>query len=120
MSGRFCGVHGPNVTISRVIDEQLSAAVLAYVYGGSQGRLYPSSNPEAVVEAFGDAALDLLPRIYAITALIDAITEAEWSTFTGTLAEMAARIEAEVAEVNPELDADAVRALSNQWAFAHK
>jgi hypothetical protein len=103
-----------------MIDVRLSQAVIAYVYGGPQGRAYPSSSAEAVAEAFGDEALDLLPRIYAITAVIDAISQGEWLTFTGTLVEMMHRIEADLAEINPELDAEAIHALGNRWAFANK
>ena len=61
-----------------MIDARLSQAVVVYIHGGPEGRMYPSTSVEAVAAAFGDQALDLLPRIYAITSVVEAISEAEW------------------------------------------
>jgi len=53
-----------------VSDEVLSRAVFIYVWGLS-GRPWPSRDTEAVSQAFGEQAPDLLPRIEAIFNRVD-------------------------------------------------
>lgn len=101
-------------------ESRLSEAVVIYVWGHARSLPYPSEHPDDVVAALGDDGLDLLPRIYAITSVVDSISDAEWPTFPGSLSEMAHRIKAEVRKINPELDEEAVDAIGSWWAFNNR
>jgi hypothetical protein len=98
-----------------VSDEVLSRAVVIYVWGLS-GRPCPSRDTEAVSQAFGEQALDLLPRIEAIFNRVDAVP-ASWS---GGLNAATDRIEAMIREAYPDLDDEAVRAIGNQFSYANR
>jgi len=100
-------------------DARLSRAVLAYVWG-LEGRSWPSRHPDATVRALGDEGLDLIPQVEAIFCFVDGISDAEWWQFTGSLNEIADSIEARVQAAYPQLSAEAVAAIGNQWAFGHR
>ncbi len=99
-----------------VVDDVLSEAVVTYVWG-TQCRPWPSRDAEAVREKYGDLALDLVPRIQAIFALVDAM-EVDWSS--EDLNGAAHRIESLVRSMHPELGDDAIRAVGNQFAYCWK
>jgi hypothetical protein len=99
-----------------MIDEQLSAALIAYL--GVPGRL--DQSPEArLVEAAGDSAPDLMPRI---TASLDQCYEEEKSSFwqAGTVAEMGRAVDEWLRANHAELSDDAIRAVANRFTFDNK
>lgn len=96
-------------------DPLLSRAVVIYVWG-LKDRPWPSRDTEAVRQAFGEQALDLLPRIQTIFEMVDG-APANWS---GGLNAAADRIEATVREAYPDLDDEAVRAIGNQFSYANR
>jgi hypothetical protein len=100
-----------------MIDEQLSAALIAYL--GVPGRL--DQSPEArLVEAAGDSAPDLMPRI---TAILDQCYEEEnTSSFwqAGTVAEMGRAVDEWLRANHAELSDDAIRAVANWYTFDNK
>jgi len=100
-------------------DARLSRAVLAYVWGLA-GRSWPSRDPDAIVGVLGDEGLDVTSRVEAIFRFVDGISDAEWPQFAGSLKEMADSIEAKVQAAYPQLSAEAVAAIGNEWAFGHR
>ena len=94
-------------------DVRLSEAILTYVWGTGE-RSWPSRDPEAVERTFGDETVDLLPRVLAVFALVDAAPTL-WQTEDLTTATN--RIEALVREQHPEFSDDAVRAIGNEYSF---
>jgi hypothetical protein len=83
----------------RMSDAVLSRAVVIYVWGLNR-RPWPSRDTEAVRQAFGEQALDLVPRIQAIFDMVDA-APANWSRGLNAATK---RIETIVREVYPDLD----------------
>jgi hypothetical protein len=98
-----------------VSDAVLSRAVVIYVWGLNR-RPWPSRDTEAVREAFGEQALDLMPRIGAIFDMVDA-APANWS---GGLNAATDRVETMVREAYPDLDDEAVRAIGDQFSYANR
>jgi hypothetical protein len=100
-----------------MVDEQLSRAVVAYLLGGRHVR--PGESPEAVVDALGAeaAAEHLAPRLRELAR--EAVSwPVDWQ---GSDEVSAMRVvEREIAGAHPELDAEAVRALSLYFSFCNR
>lgn len=100
----------------RMVDEQLSRAMVAYLLGGRHVR--PGESPEAVVEALGaEAAEHLVPRLRELAR--EAVA---WPVnWQGNDEASAMRVvEREISEAHPELNAEAVRALSLYFSFCNR
>jgi hypothetical protein len=83
---------------------------------GLDRRPWPSRDTEAVRQAFGQQALDLLPHIQAIFAMVDG-APVNWSAGLNAATDHVERI---VREAYPDLDDEAVRAIGNQFSYANK
>jgi hypothetical protein len=98
-------------------DEELSRAVLAYV--GTPGRLGDGSPEDRVIHVVGElAGLDLVPRI---RRLLDDLHNADPPLWAAeSVAEIGRRAEGWLGLRHPELSAEAIRALANEFAFDWK
>lgn len=94
------------------VDQTLSSAVLVYLSVGRKP--WPSRDAEGVETAFGDAALDLVPRIKAIEEEVYA-KDPEWAAVS--FDEAVSGVEAMLRETHPELTDQALMALVNAFAF---
>ena len=100
----------------RVIDEELSRAVVAYIRNSGFG--WPTQTPESVVEAFGaEASERLMPRLQQL-AREAVYWPVDWQQHDDVSAVRA--VEHEIAEQYPELDADAVSALGWYFSYCNK
>lgn len=99
-----------------MIDEQYSRAVLAYI--GNVGQLDPRSPEDRVADAVRDLAPDLVLRIQA---LLDDLYSAEPPSWNSEdIAEVGRRVTTWLRDRYPRLSDDAVKAVSNQFAFDWK
>jgi hypothetical protein len=97
-------------------DEQLSRAVVAYLLGG--GHVRPGESPEALADALGaEAAEHLVPRLreLARAAIYWPVDRQENDDVSAMQV-----VEREIAGAHPELSAEAVRALSQYFAFCNR
>jgi hypothetical protein len=100
----------------RVLDEDLSRAVVAYLRGSGSG--WPRESPEAVVKALGvEAAKHLVPRVQQL-AREAVYWPVDWQQHDDVSAMRA--VEHEIAEQYPQLDADAVSALGWHFSYCNK
>ncbi len=99
-----------------MIDEQYSRAGLAYI--GKVGQLDARAPEDRVAAAVGDLAPDLVARI---RAMLDDLYSAQprlWNS--GDIADVGRRATTWLRDRYPELSDDAIRAVSNQFAFDWK
>lgn len=96
-----------------MVDGDLSGALVTYVWGLG-GRSWPSRDVEAVKDRYGDQALNLIPRIRAIFAAVDA-AEVNWSS-EGLLGAVS-RIKALIRSTYPELNEDAIEAIGVEFSY---
>jgi hypothetical protein len=94
------------------VDQALSIAVLTYFSVGRKP--WPHRDPEAVEADFGDAALDLVPRIKAIEDEVYA-QEPDWATISYDEAVRA--VGSMVRERQRELVDPAVQAFMTAFAY---
>jgi len=99
-----------------VIDDELSRAVVDFL--GSPGVLEPPDPERRVAYLFGDRAVDLVPRIRAMLADLDAATPPLWNT--ANLQDMGSNVERWVQETHPQLDDHAVKAVASSYTFTYK
>lgn len=99
-----------------VIDDELSRAVVSFL--GSPGLLDPTEPERRVAVLLGDRALDVVPRIRALLADLEAATPPFWNT--ADLKDMGDRVERWLRETHPELDDYAVKAVANSYTFGYK
>lgn len=97
------------------MDRVFSRAVL--VYFSVERRSWPHRDPEAVEAEFGDAALDLVPKIQAIEHEVYE-KDLGWATMPYDAAVQG--VGALLRERHPELDDGAVEAFMNAFAFDWK
>jgi hypothetical protein len=97
----------------RVVDEELSRAVMVYLRGNGIGR-----PPEAVARELGaEAAKRVEPRLKQL-AREAVYWPVDWQKHNDVSAMRA--VEHEIAEEHPELNADAVRALALYFSFCNR
>jgi hypothetical protein len=100
----------------KMVDEQLSRAVVAYLQGGRYVR--PSESPDAVIGAVGaEAAEHLAPRLREL-AREAVYWPVDWQGSDDVSAMRV--VEREIAGAHPELSAEAVRALSQYFSFCNR
>lgn len=100
----------------QVIDVELSRAVVTYL--GSPGVLNARDPELRVVDLLGDRAYEVVPRIRAMLADLDAVSPPLWNT--ASLQEMGRNVERWLTENHPELDEAAVDAVANSYTFTYK
>lgn len=85
---------------------------------GSPGVLDSREPERRVAVLLGDRALDVVPRIRALLADLDAAIPPFWNT--ANLQDMGDRVEQWLRETHPQLDGYAVKAIANSYTFDYK
>jgi hypothetical protein len=104
---------GRAIIREHMIEEELSGAVVVYVWG-VESRPWPSRNPDEVRRRYGERAEVLIARIELIFAVVDA-APVDWNS---DLAAASMRVQRLVRRSFPELDAAAVHAVGAQFAYS--
>lgn len=99
-----------------MIDEELSRAVVSFL--GPPGVLDATEPERRVTVLLGDRAFDVVPRIRAMLAELDAVTPPFWNS--GNLQDMGHNVERWLRTSYPELDDQALKAVANSYTFNHK
>ncbi|RZS37802.1 hypothetical protein EV193_105361 [Herbihabitans rhizosphaerae] len=99
--------------IVTVIDEQLSRAVVVFVWSDPR-RPWPSSDPDAVARVFGPAARDLLGHISGVLAQVDRVP------VEGDLALYGRHVTEFLAAKHPELTESAREAIAARCTYAER
>jgi len=96
-----------------MIDDQYSRAVVAYM--GKIGHLNARPPDDRIIEAIGDLAPDVVPRIRAMLDDLYSAQPPMWNA--KDIAEVGRRAMSWLRDRHPELSDAAIEAVSNQFAF---
>jgi hypothetical protein len=99
-----------------VIDPELISEAIV-IWTGDGRTAWPARDERLLVEHFGDAAVDLLPRVKELARGFDESDAIHW---IGDLSEATDQAESEFRSNHPELSKEAVEALAWRYSYHNR